>query len=253
MVYRFEKRGSGAVFTIDRPEKRNAINDEVMDGLSAAVETARDDDSLRYFVITGEGKSAFCSGGDLSEFHRLRTEEDAAPMLGKMADILLRMSLLPVPVIALIDGHAVGGGCEIATACDFRLVREEVKCGFIQGTLAITTGWGGASHLLLKTGRHDTALRMLTAARPQEAPELLASGWATELFTGDKFEALDRFTDPMERVHPSVHRAYKQAAVRRFLAAGLQDQVREEVALCAKLWEADVHHEAVDRFLNKKK
>ena len=253
MAYRFEKRGSGAVFTIDRPEKRNAINEKVMDGLSAAVEAAREDESLRYFIITGEGQSAFCSGGDLSEFHKLRTEEDAAPMLGKMAEILLRMALLPVPVIALIDGHAVGGGCEIATACDFRLVREEVMCGFIQGTLAITTGWGGASHLLHKSGGHDKALRMLTEARLKEAQELLESGWATELFTGDKFEAVDRFTDPMERVHPSVHRAYKQAAVRRLLAAGLPEQIREEVALCAKLWAADVHHEAVDRFLNKKK
>lgn len=253
MVYRFEKRGSGAVFTIDRPEKRNAINEEVMDGLSAAVEAVKEDESLRYFAVTGEGQSAFCSGGDLSEFHKLRTEEEAAPMLGKMADILLRMSLLPVPVIALIDGHAVGGGCEIATACDFRLVREGVKCGFIQGTLAITTGWGGASHLLTKSGRQDTALRMLTEARPMEARELLESGWATVLFPGDKFEALDRFVEPMERVHPSVQRAYKQASVRRLLSAGLSGQVREEVAACARLWEADVHHEAVDRFLNKKK
>jgi len=253
MVYRFEKRGSGAVFTIDRQEKRNAVNEEVMDGLAAAVGAAREDESLRYFVVTGEGQAAFCSGGDLSEFHKLRTEIEAAPMLGKMADILLGMALLPVPVIALIDGHAVGGGCEIASACDFRLVREGVKCGFIQGTLAITTGWGGASHLLIKSGRHDTALRMLTEARPKEARELLASGWATELFTGDKFEALDRFADPLERVHPSVHRAYKQAAVRRLLAAGLPEQVREEVAVCSRLWEADVHHEAVDRFLNRKK
>ncbi|WP_424236201.1 enoyl-CoA hydratase/isomerase family protein [Bhargavaea ginsengi] len=253
MVYRFEKWGSGAVFTIDRPEKRNAINDEVMDALSDAIKAAGDDESLRYFVITGEGQAAFCSGGDLSEFHKLRTEEDAAPMLGKMADILLRLALLPIPVIALIDGHAVGGGCEIATACDFRIVREDVRCGFIQGTLAITTGWGGATHLLHKSGRQDTALRMLMEARPKQAPELLEAGWATELYTGDKFAALSRFTEPMERVHPSVHRAYKKAAVRRYIAGGLPEQVREEVSACAKLWAADVHHEAVDAFLNKKK
>ncbi|WP_040227946.1 enoyl-CoA hydratase/isomerase family protein [Bhargavaea cecembensis] len=252
MAYRLEQRGSGLVFTIDRPEKRNAVNDEVMDGLSAAISEAEENDSLRFFAVTGAGDSAFCSGGDLSEFHRLKTADEAAPMLGKMAAILLRMSRLPVPVIALINGHAVGGGCEIATACDYRLVREEAKCGYIQGTLAITTGWGGASHLFVKTGGHAPALRMLTEAKVHTAGELLSSGWATETFAGDPAEALDRFTDSLSRIDPGVIRAYKQAAVRKSDALGLAEMIREEVEECARLWEADAHHEAVDRFLNKK-
>ncbi|MET3575859.1 enoyl-CoA hydratase/isomerase family protein [Bhargavaea ullalensis] len=253
MAFGFNYRGTGAVFTIDRPEKRNAVNGEVMDGLSAAVEEAAGNNSLRYFAVTGAGGAAFCSGGDLSEFHRLKTAEEAAPMLEKMADILLRMSRLPVPVIALINGHAVGGGCEIATACDYRLVHETARCGYIQGTLAITTGWGGASHLLAKAGSEAIALRMLTESRVHPAGELIKSGWATEGFADEPDVALDRFVAPLERIHPSVIRAYKAAALRKREAAGLEEMIRAEVAECARLWEAEAHHEAVGLFLNKKK
>ena len=253
MVHHVEHVGGGAVFTIDRQEKRNAVNDELMEALSAAVDLAASDGTLRFFAVTGAGDAAFCSGGDLSEFHRLKTAEEAAPMLGKMADILLRMSRLPMPVIALVNGHAVGGGCEIATACDYRLVRNTARCGYIQGTLAITTGWGGASHLFVKTGSHAGALRMLTESKVHTAQALLETGWATETFDGDPEAALNRFTERLGAIHPTVLRAYKQAAVRKWDALGLESMIREEVAECARLWAADAHHEAVDRFLNKKK
>ena len=144
-----------ATFTIDRPERRNAVNTAVMDGLEEFIERIENNPDIAFAVITGEGDQCILLGRGLAEFHNLRTAEEAFPMLSRMAGILYKIATLPVPVIALVNGVAVGGGCEIAMACDYRVVSSQAKAGFIQGTLAITTGWGGATLLFEKDGKHD--------------------------------------------------------------------------------------------------
>lgn len=249
MSYKLEISDQILTFTINRPDIRNAINDEVMAGLEELIQKATETE-IRYVVITAAGTKAFCSGGDLSVFHELKTEEQAYPMLKRMGDVLYRIKTLPVPVIALINGAAVGGGCEIATACDYRLIREHVKCGFIQGTLAITSGWGGGTYLF-ETLQHDRALQMVTEARVFTAPELIENGWATKLVHTD--EDIHNFFKSMDKIRPEVHRAYKEIAIRKWKATGLKERVDEEIHRCAQLWAEDAHHEAVDAFLNKKK
>ena len=138
MDYLIHNEDGIMTFTINREEKRNAINYAVMDGLKEVITYIKNHDDVRFLVVTGAGEKSFCSGGDLSEFHSLETEEEAFGMLNKMGQILYDLATLPVPTIALINGTAVGGGCEIATACDFRLIASHAKAGFIQGSLAIT-------------------------------------------------------------------------------------------------------------------
>ncbi|WP_186759823.1 enoyl-CoA hydratase/isomerase family protein [Planococcus sp. CPCC 101016] len=234
-------------FTIDRPHIRNAINDEVTAGLEKLVEKARQP-SVQAVIITASGKQAFCSGGDLSVFHALRTEEQAYGMLKRMSDVLYSIKTLPVPVVAVVNGTAVGGGCEIATACDYRLVWDHAKCGFIQGTLAITSGWGGGTYLM-ETLQHDKALKMLSEAKVYTAAELLEIGWASAIVHDN--QDIEAFFSSMKKVHPDVHRAYKEIAMRTWEKTGLQERVEQEVRRCAILWEKDAHHEAVDNFLNK--
>lgn len=240
-------------FMIRRPKQRNAINFEVMDGLEKAVDMVLSTPSVRYLVITGEGDQAFCSGGDLSEFHILKTEEEAYSMLNRMADILFRIATLPIPVIALVNGSAVGGGCEIATACDYRLVSSEAKCGFIQGTLGITTGWGGGTYLIEKLGPFDKMLQFLCEADVRESNGLLQMGWASDVYIDDRWIALSRFIARMETVDSSVHRAYKEIAIRKWEQIRLQQRINEEVRRCAILWESEVHEQAVQKFLSKNK
>lgn len=240
-------------FTINRPEIRNAINHDVMEGLEQLVSLVQEDTTIQFVVITGEGEMAFCSGGDLSVFHGLKTAEQAYPMLNRMAQVLYKVATLPVPVIALVNGAAVGGGCEIATACDFRVVSSKAKCGFIQGSLAITSGWGGGTYLVEKMPRTDLALRMLSEAKVYQAEHLKEIGWATEIFTGDKEEALHSFLANMKPIEASVHRAYKQMIIRKWLQQNLLEQIEEEVRLCSQLWEADEHHLTVQKFLNRAK
>lgn len=252
MDYSIEIEKGIATFTINRPEARNAINYAVMGGLEQFLSRIENDPDIAYAVITGAGDKAFCSGGDLSEFHELRTADEAYPMLSTMTGLLYRIATLPMPVIALVNGTAVGGGCEIATACDYRLVSASVKAGFIQGRLAITTGWGGATLLFEKDGKHDRVFRLLSEAELLTADQLLEANWATEIFEGDREAGLQRFLTKMSAHHPSVHRAYKSIAIRKWTADFMRDRMLEEARQCSILWAGEAHHAAVDRFLTKK-
>ncbi|MGB5947187.1 enoyl-CoA hydratase/isomerase family protein [Paenisporosarcina sp.] len=240
-------------FTINRPQVRNAINLDVIVGFEELITAVHNDSTIKFVVITGEGDDAFCSGGDLSIFHGLHTAKDAFPMLDRMATVLYKLATLPVPVIALVNGHAVGGGCEIATACDYRLVSSRAKCGFIQGSLAITSGWGGGTFLFEKLPRQDIAMQMLSEAKPLTSATMLDNGWATQVYEDNKEIALQTFLAEMKQVETSVHRAYKQMLIRKWTGQNLVDQIREEVQTCSILWEADEHHQAVQKFLTKRK
>lgn len=249
MSYKIDLSDGILTFTIDRPHIRNAINDEVIQGLEELVAQVHSNNP-QFAVITASGEQAFCSGGDLSVYQNLRTREEAYPMLKKMGDALYRVKTLPIPVIALVNGMAVGGGCEIATACDYRLVRNHAKCGFIQGTLAITSGWGGGTYLF-ETLPHAEALKMLSEAKVYSAEELARNGWATQVIDSD--EDIEEFLHSMKKIRPEVHRAYKEIAIRKWQETGLKDRVDAEIIRCAELWAEDAHHAAVEEFLNKKK
>lgn len=253
MAYLINENEGIVTFTINREEKRNAVNDEVMNGLKKVITYVKENNHVRFLVVTGAGEKSFCSGGDLSEFHTLETEDQAFGMLSKMGNILYELATLRVPTIALINGTAVGGGCEIATACDFRLMASHAKAGFIQGTLAITSGWGGGTYLFERGLRHDRALKMLVDAKPYDAQLLYDIGWAMRVFEGPKEQALDEFIAEMRKIHPSVHQAYKEIELRKWRERNMYERVMEEVRTCAKLWESEAHHEAVNSFLTKSK
>ena len=253
MAYTLTEKNSVLIFEITRPSIHNAINFEVLEGFEKMADIVRQNDTIKLAVITGQGEKSFCSGGDLSIFHELKTEEESYNMLIGAAKTLYKIATLEVPTIALINGTAVGGGCEIATLCDYRLVKNGAKCGFIQGKLAITTGWGGGSYLLEKGLQHDHAMRMLTEAIPYQSDELLSFGWATQTYTGDKLQALESFIEKMQLPHASVLRAYKKQTIRKWESTGLWERIQEEVKTCSILWEKEEHHQAVESFLSKRK
>ncbi|WP_144509375.1 enoyl-CoA hydratase/isomerase family protein [Bacillus sp. FJAT-22090] len=252
MAYTIDIQGDIIIFEINRPAIHNAINGEVVEGFKQLIHNVKTNDSIKLAVITGAGEKTFCSGGDLSVFHKLKTEQESYAMLSETAQVLYEVATLSIPTIALLNGTAVGGGCEIATLCDYRLVNKEAKCGFIQGKLAITSGWGGGSYLFEKGMRHDYALQMLTEAVPYSSDHLLSIGWATEVFEGDKYMALHKFSEKMIVPHASVLKAYKKQAIRKWEITKLKERVMEEVSTCSILWEHDEHHKAVDAFLRRK-
>ncbi|WLR44265.1 enoyl-CoA hydratase/isomerase family protein [Bacillus carboniphilus] len=240
-------------FSIDRPTRRNAINTKVMEDLNTAIQKMNHEKNVRAFIVAGTGGQAFCSGGDLGEFHRLYTEKEAYQMLSKMGGILYELLTLSCPTFALIDGAAVGGGCELAISCDFRIVSEGSRLGFIQRNLGITTGWGGATMLLEKL-RYDQALQLLLPGSVISAEEAKEKGFATDVLPKEAFYDL-AYAKVFSIVgeSPQVSAAYKLLKISEWEEKKVKEKVFKEISACAKLWESDEHHQAVKQFISKNK
>ena len=140
------------VITIDRPDVRNAIGFATIGELDRALDDALAAD-VAALVIRGAGDRAFVSGGDLKELATIRTHDDAVAMARTVRRLLDRVASFPVPVLAALNGHALGGGAEVAIAADIRIAADDVKIGFNQVTLGIMPAWGGAERLAQVVGR----------------------------------------------------------------------------------------------------
>lgn len=235
-------------FKINRPDKRNAVDYDVMNELEQALKEVKGNKAIRAFIITGTGEQSFCSGGDLSVFHALHTKEEAYSMLSKMGGILYSLMTLPVPTYALINGTAIGGGCEIASACDQRWALPHAKLGFVQGKLGITTGWGGASMLFEKIPSPQ-ALQMLNSATIYSAEVAKKLGFVQKIIPANETHAMHESLVQSSGVLSS----YKQALVSKWEQTNLKERMLAEIEQCAYLWEQDEHHNAVAGFLQNKK
>lgn len=246
-----ERNDNGVVWlTINRPDKRNAIDFDVMDSFKATIDEVAKNNNDKVLVITGAGDKAFCSGGDLSEFHNLQTRDEAYRMLSKMGDILYSLVTLPKPTVALLNGAAIGGGCEIASACDFRLASENAKFGFVQGKLGITTGWGGATMLLEKLP-FAKAMNMLMTANRFSVQEGYEFGFINKILPSQSLkEQCEAWLEAYISQSAGVLEAYKKTAIRKWEHTDLRQRMFEEINQCAILWESDEHHDAVKSFLD---
>jgi enoyl-CoA hydratase len=159
-VIRKEIESGVAVLTIDRQEKRNALNAEVRTGLLEALDALRDDDAVRVVVITGAGEKAFVAGADIDEFAERTPLEQRATMTGRR--VFDEVAAFPKPVIAMINGFALGGGCELALACDLRVAADTAKLGQPEINLGIIPGGGGTQRLPRVVGTGQTMRLVLT-------------------------------------------------------------------------------------------
>ncbi|RHW36515.1 enoyl-CoA hydratase/isomerase family protein [Neobacillus notoginsengisoli] len=237
------------LFTIEREEKRNAINFDVMEGLEKLIKAAQDDD-IKAVAVTGIGQEAFCSGGDLSVFHSLKTKNEAFNMLSRMARVLYALLTLPKPTLAILNGTAVGGGCELAAACDFRIGKKGTKAGFIQGQQGIITGWGGGSILSEKMPA-PSAMRMLMGGGLQPVEELSEMGFIDWIYEGDPLHAGRAFLAQLTRHEGAVLQGFKTIWIHKWEESQLRGRIEKEVGICATLWESEAHHRQVAKFLNK--
>lgn len=246
----WEKKNGVGWITLNRPSVRNAINYDVMKYLSTLLNTAKKDEEVKVLIITGAGSKAFCSGGDLSAFHSLKTEEQAYGMLSKMGNVLHELFFFPKPTVALLNGSAVGGGCEIASACDIRLARAEAKVGFIQGRLGITTGWGGGTYLLERINL-TRAMDLLYSSTPVTAKQGMDYGFIQYVIKGNSLKETERYVSRFTSQSLGVIESYKALQLERFDVGKIKKSVQNEIERCAKLWASDEHHKRVEAFLKK--
>ncbi|MDQ6880439.1 MAG: enoyl-CoA hydratase/isomerase family protein [Candidatus Dormibacteraeota bacterium] len=171
---KLEVKSGVATLSIDRPGARNALALRTMAELDVALDTVLRE-RTRVLVIRGAGDKAFCAGGDIKELDQMRSEVDAAAMARQMRATLDRIPQLAIPVIAGLNGDALGGGAELALACDFRIAASHARIGFTQITLGLMPAWGSPERLASLVGR-GRALSMLLGGHTMQAAEAEALG-----------------------------------------------------------------------------
>jgi enoyl-CoA hydratase/carnithine racemase len=240
-----ELTGGVAVVTIDRPNVRNALGDQAARELGQALDEAEAAD-VGALVLRGAGDRAFVSGGDLKELSSLRDERAAIAMASGRRRLLDRLATFPVPVIAALNGHAVGGGAEVAVAADIRVAASDVTIAFAQVRLAVMPAWGGAERLAEIVGRSQ-ALLLVGTGRTVDAEEAHRLGLVDVVVPRDRFDdgwleiarafaalppgAARSIKSVVAAARPSHHPALEHDAVRHF----------------ARLWIADEHWQAAER------
>jgi len=160
--------------TINRPDKLNALNKDVMSELSEAVTEIYENDGIRSAIITGAGPKAFVAGADISEFLGL-TREQGQALSAKGHDLFFRIASCPKPIAAAIHGFALGGGMELAMACHFRLCTTSAKFGQPEVNLGLMPGYGGTQRLTQLVGR-GRAIEIMLSARMVGATEAHVMG-----------------------------------------------------------------------------
>ncbi|WP_163970758.1 enoyl-CoA hydratase/isomerase family protein [Oceanobacillus halotolerans] len=245
-----EKKKDYAIIRLNRPAKRNAISLGMAKQLKEAIEQVKEMD-IKCLVITGSGDQTFCAGGDLNHLHGNLTSDEAFRNLYDMKEVLYGIASFPVPTICLLNGDAYGGGCELATACDFRLAKENTTFGFVQSKLGIMPGWGGGV-LLYEKLHPSIAYQWLVEAGMYSASYLQQQGWIHRIIPSDEIDDLEKLLKPYIQKSLKQMYLFKKQYKKKLSMIGLSAQMDEEVRDCATLWDTTEHKQAVERFLSRK-
>lgn len=175
-----ERQGDCLIATLNRPADGNAISLAVARELAAVVAACATDRSLRALVITGAGPRFFCTGGDVKAYARVNTAEELNEVFDLIRNLLDAIEALHCPVIAAINGYAIGGGAELLLACDLRVMDAAAQIGFPQSRLGILPGWDGIGRLIPLVGR-GAAARLLLSGKRVDAAEALRIGLIEEV------------------------------------------------------------------------
>ena len=244
------KEGNYGVICLNRPEKRNAISVGMAEMFMEKLEQAEQDE-LKFLIITGAGDRMFCAGGDLKDLHGDLSNEEAFTRLSSMLDVLRRILDFPVPVMALLNGDALGGGCELATACDIRIAKENTKFGFIQTNIGILPGWGGGA-VLYKKVLPSFALHWIATGDILSATELQHQGWI-QTIVDEKNWAKEAYLDSYKKKTVEQMRLLKTQFRANIQSAELPMLMAKEVEASASLWDSKEHLQALEKFSQRKK
>jgi enoyl-CoA hydratase len=242
---RTANQGPVRLLTIAHPPV-NAISRGVAAGLLEALTEAEADASCRALVVTGEGERFFSAGADITEF------ASRAPGLGTAGmDVTRRFETSPLPVVAAVNGVALGGGCEIALSCDLRICVEAARFGQPEIKLGIIPGWGGTQRLTRLVGP-GPALVLLLSGDPIDARRAEQLGLVSRVVPAARLleEALALATTLAERA-PLAIAAIKRA-VRRGAVAGLDAGLEAEAAEFARIFESEDAQAGIAAFLAKR-
>jgi enoyl-CoA hydratase/carnithine racemase len=250
MAIDYKKEGRIAIFTINRPEAMNAMNMETMRQFRKAIEDFRDDDELWVGIVTGAGEKAFCGGADI---------KDTLPFMQKHSHdtwsfppSIMRGLELWKPLIAAINGMALGGGLEIVLACDIRIVAENARLGTPEVTLGLIPGWGGTQRLPRAIPKCKAA-ELLLMGKLIDAKEAERIGLVNKVVPQAEVMATAKeWANIICQAGPLAVRAAKEAMLRG-CDMTLEDGLRLENSLVAYVMATEDFAEGTKAFVEKRK
>ena len=245
-----ERIGPAIVMTIEREASGNAISREVVAGLADGIRRAESDDGVAAVVITGRGGKFFAAGGDLRQYREVRDRSELAGAFGGPRALMDAIEALPMPVIAAINGYALGGGAELALAADIRIATRSARIGFPYVKLGLISGWDGMERLARCCG-YGHAMHLLLTGEVLDADRAERIGLVSEVVDGDALDVALARAGHFAEFAPLALAATKRALRRVFDAPGTS--AREEVrAWFADLWVSEDHREAEAAFIEKR-
>ncbi|QJQ96138.1 MULTISPECIES: enoyl-CoA hydratase/isomerase family protein [Halomonadaceae] len=237
--------------TIDRPKALNALNSAVITELDATLATLEMRDDLRGVLITGGGEKSFVAGADIAEM-RDKSPEQARQFASQALATLKRLERLPVPVVALVNGYCLGGGCELALACDWAVASDNALFGQPEVLLGVIPGFGGTQRLPRRVGP-AMALDLVTTGRKIDAQEALRIGLVNRVVPQGHLDAYaEELAGQLAGNGPHAVRAAKQA-VHDGMDQDLDAALALETSLFALGFAGEEQREGMSAFIEKRK
>jgi enoyl-CoA hydratase len=250
MPVHLEIRGPVAVLTLENPGKLNALSVEMLAAIAQHLDAIEADDNLRAVVITGAGEKAFAAGADIGHM-RKATVDEARDYAERGHAVFTRIEDFPKPVIAAINGYALGGGCELVLACDIRIAADTAKLGQPEVNLGIFPGWGGTQRLPRLTGP-GFAKELIFTGRHVDAAEARAAGLVNHISAAA--ELLDRAValgEEIARKSPIAVTVAKEL-VNRALDGDYRDALARELAAFGNAFDTEDQREGMAAFFEKR-
>jgi enoyl-CoA hydratase len=245
-----ERRGAVALLTINRPDKLNALNKKVHEEGVAALEELKTDESVRVVVITGAGEKSFIAGADITEFEG-QTPVTQRSLFHEKA-LFNSLDTFPKPVIAMVNGFCLGGGNELALACDLRVCSENARFSQPEINLGIIPGGGGTQRLTNLVGE-GCAMEIILTGDMIDAKTAEAIGLVNHVYPADELEAKTmELANKIAEKAPIALQLCKEA-VKFASRSNLDEGLRREVDLFAICFSTEDKQEGVSAFLEKRK
>lgn len=247
---KFEKEGSFAIITISRPEALNALNANLLNELDRAASIVKGDSSIDVLIITGEGK-AFVAGADIAAMKDLDSEKGRK--WGELGSSVFRkIELLDIPVIAAVNGFALGGGCELAMCCDIRIASENAKFGQPEVSLGITPGYSGCVRLPRIVGP-GKAKELIYTADVISASEAEKIGLVNKVVSAD--ELMDTAKAMAKKIISRARLAvsYSKMAINRSMEADIDTAIAFENQVFGMCFSTEDQTEGMTAFIEKRK
>ena len=246
----YEVEGQIGIITINRPKALNALNSAVLDELDKTLD-AVDQEAIRCLILTGAGEKSFVAGADIGEMSTLTKAEGEA--FGKKGnDVFRKLETFPIPVIAAVNGCALGGGCEISMSCDIRICSENAVFGQPEVGLGITPGFGGTQRLarIVGTGK---AKEMIYGARNIKAEEAYRIGLVNNVYPAEELmPAAKKLASTIARNAPIAVRNCKRA-INEGIQVDMDQAIVIEEKLFGSCFETCDQKEGMNAFLEKRK